>query len=148
MYALGDITGALVLNWVGLPAIGGYSEDRINAEKTAKGSLSVPGLAISYFEEAAAACGVGLGSLTQAKTDQVNAALLWYIAGEYMRLHRAEYPGECSEEQESFQANCYAEACRQVKRVSDCMSRELDFCAYATEDDLPAIFGATIYTEC
>lgn len=144
MYVIGDITGALILNHVDRASIGKWNEAKIELDID-KGALSVPGLCIATFTDLAASTGTDIGSFTTGQTAQLNAALLYYIAGEYKDLDIKSMPGDaCNPDEYLLRANYYELSCKFLTMVSPTMAAQAAFCSY-TGDSLEDVFGSTGY---
>ena len=149
MYSLNNITGSLVLSWVGRSSIGRFDAEEMDALKSTRGSLSIPGLAVKAYTAAASACGINLGSLEDADTASVNASLLWKIAADYA-TEALNTEGECVDcpvKHKEFSEYACNTAKTMLDRVSTCMSSQIGF-ACGTADDLPDIFNFTSETNC
>ena len=149
MYAITDITGTLVLDWVQRSTIGKFDSMEINANKAARGATSIPALAIDEFSEAADSCGVDLESLDPTQTEYVNGALLWKIAGNfaYEEIQAGKNCDDCESTHDDFRKYACRQAETLMNKVSECMSKLLGFDCY-TSDDLPSIFSMTSYSDC
>lgn len=149
MYAITDITGTLILDYVQRSSIGKFDSLEINANKTARGTGSIPALAIDEFNEAAESCGVDLENLDPEPTEFVNGALIWKIAGDfaYEEMEAGKSCDDCETTHDDFRKYACKQAEKLMNKVSECMSKLLGFDCY-TSDDLPDIFNYTSYSDC
>lgn len=145
-----DVTGAQILEIVyPRSAIGRWNETTINADKTALGTMSVIGQAVTYFNSLITQCSIDLDAMSVANCNKLKQALYWYIVGKY-REKDLELEGcpECCETDELIKL-AFGRACSFVKSVDNCLGTTASFCKYEkTNYGFSGFFGATGYKPC